>query len=150
MVLTGALDKIMAQGSPVIASGLERDYRQDEFPTRYLGEQDEFPTACRPTDPSGLPNNFLDQLPIQETPPAPTTSQICGFRKSEFLLGILAFVLFVLLVVGGAVMGSLLARKKSHDSEKKRCVCVDVKEGMSSARFIHVLLRPCVWEMFIS
>lgn len=45
-------------------------------------------------------------------------------------------------------MGSLLARKKSHDFEKKRCVCVDVKEGMSSARFIHVLLRLCLGDVY--
>lgn len=100
----------MEQGSPVIASGLERDYRQYEFPT-----------ACCPTDPSVLPNNYLDPLPIPQTSPTPIASRICGFRKSEFWLGILGFVLFVFIVVGGGVFGSLLAKKKIPDSEK-RCV----------------------------
>lgn len=105
----------------MIASGLERDYRRDEFPTRYIGQQDEFPTVRCPTDPSVLSNNDLDQLRIPETSPTPIASRICGFRKSEFWLGILGFVLFVFIVVEGGVFGSLLAKKKIPDSEK-RCV----------------------------
>ena len=113
----------MEPRSPVIACGLERDYRRDEFPIRYLGQQDEFPTACCPTDPSVLSNNHLDQPPIPQTSPTPwpIASRISGFRKSEFWLGILGFVLFFFIVVGGGVFGSFLAKKKIPDSEK-RCV----------------------------
>lgn len=113
----------MEPGSPVIACGLERDYRRDEFSTRYLGQQDEFPTPCRPTNPSVLSNNHLDQPPIPQTSPTPwpIANRICGFRKSKFWLGFLGFVLFVVIVVGGGVFGSLLAKKKIPDSEK-RCV----------------------------
>lgn len=36
----------MAQGTVLLyESGLEKDRRQDEAPTRYLGRQDEFSTA---------------------------------------------------------------------------------------------------------
>lgn len=110
----------MAQGSPAIASGLERDRRQDEFPTRYTGQQDEFPTAYRPTSLSVLPINHVDQLPLQKPPVKPNTGRICGLRKSVIWLGILAGFLFVLLVVGGGVLSSLIAKSRGSGFEKEK------------------------------
>lgn len=107
----------MAQGPPAIASGLERDRRQDGFPTRYTGQQDEFPTAYRPTSLSGLPINHVDQLPL---PVKPNTGRICGLHKSVIWLGILAGFLFVLLVVGGGVLGSLIAKSRGSGFEKEK------------------------------
>ena len=110
----------MAQGSPTIASRLERDYRQDEFPIRDNSQQDESPTACHSPSPSVLQINHLDQLSIHEPPAKADESRICGFRKSVVWLGILAVVLFVLLVISGGVMGSLLAKNGSSKSEEKK------------------------------
>lgn len=110
----------MALGSPVIASELERDCRQDEFPTRYTGQQDEFPIACRLEGLPVLPINHLDQLPLPEPRAKPNTSLMCGLRKSVVWLGILTGVLFLLLVVEGGVLGSFIAKSRSSGHEKER------------------------------
>lgn len=86
------------------------------------------PISVFPTDPSGFPNIYLDQLPIQKTPLGPTTCRICGLRKSAVWLGILGLVLFILHVVGVEVLGSLLARKKWHELRAKK-VCIWICRG---------------------
>lgn len=111
----------MAQGSPAtIASDLERDDQLDEFLVRSASQQDELSTACHSPSPSVLQIDDSNQLPIQEPRATPNTTRTCGFRKSTLWLIIIALVLFVLLVVGGGVMGSRIEKNRSSDSGRKK------------------------------
>lgn len=93
-------------------SDLQRDDRQDEFPTLYRGNQDELPTTWRvytprPQSPS------ISHLP---TRPTSTDQRLFGLRKTTIWLSILAAALLVLGVVGSSVAGSIaMSRKASSD-----------------------------------
>lgn len=115
----------MAQG-PVLLyeSGLERDRRQDEAPTRYLGRQDEFPTA---RDNSGEYLNHVDMPVISQTDPnlpshiskTETQRHICGLRVSMFWLVATVIVLLILTGVGMGVLGSKITSKRNDRPEQK-------------------------------
>lgn len=108
-------------------SGLERDTRQDEAPTRYLGTQDEFPTAC---DNSGQDLNYVDSLvkpqAVQDLPSHmpinETRSHVCGLRVSTFLLLAMVIVLLGLAGVGMGVLGSRITSERNNSAEQNRCV----------------------------
>lgn len=101
------------------ASGLERDYRQDEFPTRYHGQQDELPTVYR------VYSAGANHLPIGNSDEKSNpVSRICGLRKTTFWLCITVILLLVLGTLVGGVLGSMVGSKKKSGSETKRCVDV--------------------------
>lgn len=115
----------MAQSPISHDSGLERDCRQDEFPTRlddFPMRQDEFPTTY---SPNGQTLHYQDPRVLSETKSnlsihqlaTKTRGHLCGLRKSIFLL---VAVLLALLVITGIGMGVLGSRLKI--SEQKRCV----------------------------
>lgn len=107
----------MAQGSPAsIASDIERDDQQDEVLVRSASQHGELSAACHSPSPSVLQIDDSNQLPIQEPPAKPKTTRTCGVTFWR----ITALVLFVLLVVGGGVMGSSIAKNKSSDSGWKQ------------------------------
>ena len=93
-------------------SALQRDTRQDEFPTTYRGVQDEFPTT-----------NFVYPLPQHpSTPPLPTSPSgtkngIFGLRKTTFWLSLLAASMLALGIVGSSVAGSIAASRKTSSDE---------------------------------
>lgn len=108
-------------------SGLERDSRQDEAPTRYLGRQDEFPTAL---ENRGQHLNHVD-LPIKSQagpdlplymPTTETQSRVCGLRVSTFWLVATVIVLLVLAGVGMGVLGSRITTETNDSAEQNRCV----------------------------
>lgn len=106
-------------------SGLERDLRQDEFPTR----QDEFPITYSPNgqtlhheDPRVL-SETKSNLPLHQLA-TKTRGRICGLRKSNFLL---VAVLLALLVLTGIGVGVLASRLKN--SEQKRCVLILLEQN---------------------
>lgn len=108
-------------------SGLERDHRQDDHPTRHLGRQDEFPTAYNiaeesfhNVDPPVTPNTISD-LPLPK--PAPKIKKhVCGLRVSMFWLVFIVVVLFVLVGVGAGVLGSKISSKKDDTYKRERYV----------------------------
>lgn len=93
-------------------SALQRDTRQDEFPTTYRGIQDEFPTT-----------NFVYPLPQHpSTPPLPTSPSsankwIFGLQKTTFLLSLLAVSMLTLGIVGSSVAGSIAASRKTNSDK---------------------------------
>ncbi|MCJ1425465.1 hypothetical protein MMC29_003364 [Sticta canariensis] len=93
-------------------SALQRDTRQDEFPTTYRGIQDEFPTT-----------HFVYPLPQHpSTPPLPTSPSsankwIFGLRKTTFLLSLLALSMLALGIVGSGVAGSIAANRKTSSDK---------------------------------
>ena len=121
-------------------SGLERDRRQDQFPTRYT-EQDEFPTACSlpTTIYIANPGNIgeVDQPVVIEKPSTKVELRTCGLRKrtavrfTVFILGLLV----VMGVVLAAYLGSKVALMDDRSgSELKRCVCVHITIRMLLGR----------------
>ena len=119
------LTSSMAQSSTFHASGLERDCRQDEFPTRqdeFPTRQDEFPTAYNyngqtlPYGESSLISEINSSLPLHK-PAIKTRNRVCGLRKSTFWLVATVVVLLVFVGVGAGVLGSRIS-----SSEQKRCV----------------------------
>lgn len=115
----------MAQG-PVLLyeSGLERDCRQDEAPTRNRGRQDEFPTA---RDNSGEHLNYVHLPVISQTNSnlpsrmsiTETQGHICGLRVSTFWLVATVIVLLFLAGVGMGVLGSKIKSKRNDTPEQK-------------------------------
>lgn len=115
----------MAQ-DPVLLyeSGLERDRRQDEAPTRSLGRQDEFPTTC---DNNGEYLNHVDLPVMSQTDPylpshisiTETQRHICGLRVSLFRLVATVIVLLFLAGVGMGVLGSKITSKRNDRPEQK-------------------------------
>ena len=117
----------MAHGPKSEASGLERDYRQDEFPTRYLGQQDEFPTAYNPTaksshdvNPPIIPSTISD-LPLPKSAPK-IQRRVCGLRASTFWLMSTVVILLILAGVGAGVLGSKISSKKEDTVKQERYV----------------------------
>ena len=99
--------------------GLERDCRQDEYPTRDLGLQDEFPTAYNiavknfhNADPPVMPNTVSD-LPLSKSA-SKIQKRVCGIRASTFWL---VTALVVLLVVAGVVAGVLGSKISSKNND---------------------------------
>lgn len=115
-------------------SGLERDYRRDDHPTRELGRQDEFPTACniaekrfQNVEPPIMPN-IISDLPLPK--PAPEIQKrVCGLRVS-WLVSIVV-VLLVLTGVGAGVLGSKVSSKKDDTYKRERYV---LRNGKKRAR----------------
>ena len=100
----------MLESSKSEAPGLERDCRQDEYPTRDLGLQDEFPTAYNiavknfhNADLPVMPNLTVADLPLSKSA-SKIQKHVCGLRASTFWL---VTTLIVLLVVAGVVAGVL-------------------------------------------
>lgn len=128
---TLSLTSSMASSSIFHASGLERDYRQDEFPTRqdeFPARQDEFPTAyshngqtLHHEDPQFIPGIKSD-LPLHKST-TKSRSRLCGLRKSTFWLVAILLVLLVFTGVGAGVLGS-----RMRSSGPERCVlCSGIK-----------------------
>lgn len=93
-------------------SELQRDDRQDEFPTTYRGNQDEFPTTYHVHPVTQY--RYISALP---TNPSSTKNLIFGLRKITFWLSLLAATILVLGVVGSSVAGSVaMDRKHSLDN----------------------------------
>lgn len=128
------LTSSMAQSSIFHASGLERDYRQDEYPTRqdeFPTRQDEFPTAYRPNsqtlnheDPRALSSEINAKLPLHK-PVTKPRGCLCGLRKSTFWLVAILLVLLLVIGIGAGVLGS-----RMRISEHKRCVLTILCSGI--------------------
>ena len=110
----------MAQSPTSHASGLERDYRQDEFPTR----QDEFPTVYNHSaqtihhgDPRVI-SEINSDLTLYKSA-TKTRSRICGLRKSTFWLVVIVVGLLVFTGIGAGVLGSRIA----SSGNKRRVLC---------------------------
>lgn len=116
----------MAQNPALHASGLERDDRQDEFPTTWQQEfptrQDEFPTAYNPSgqtlyngDPRVITEINSDILSHKSA--TKPRSRVCGLRKSTLWLVVIMIVLLVVFGIGAGILGSRI-----NSSQKSRCV----------------------------
>lgn len=117
----------MAQGPTLHDSGLERDCRQDEFPTRYLSGQNDFPI---PNNNIGNSLHYVAQpvisepdlnLPLRQ-PTIESPRQVCGLRASTFWLVVTVIFLLILMGVGAGVLGSRITSKKNGSPEQKRYV----------------------------
>lgn len=132
-------------------SGLERDCRQDEHPTRDLGRQDEFPTAYNiaeesfhNADPPIMPN-IISDLPLPK--PAPKTQKrVCGLRVSTFWLVAIVAVLLVLTGVGAGVLGSKISSKKDDTYNRERYVLRNGKKRARSMKSYIVWHGQLFWD----
>lgn len=115
----------MAQSPMIPASGLERDYRQDEFPTRrdeFPTRQDEFPTACNHSGQTlhhgdrRIISEVHSDLPLHKSA-IKARSRVCGLRISTFLLVVTVVVLLLFSGIGAGILDS-----RAASSEKKGCV----------------------------
>ena len=108
----------MAQSPVLHGSGLERDCRQDEFPTRYLGGQNDSPTAYNNIVVQPVMPEKNSNLPSHKSA-AENPKRVCGLRISTFWLTV---IFLGLAGVGAGVLGSRITSKKNDSSEPKRCV----------------------------
>lgn len=118
-------------------TALERDCRQDQFPTTRYTEQDEFPTACSlPTtiyieDPRNIIGE-LDQPVVIEKLSVLESAKVeigtfCGLRKRTVRLTVfsIGFLVVMGVVLAAYYLGSKVAlSNRLSGSELKRCVCI--------------------------
>lgn len=107
----------MDQGPEVLlGSGLERYRRQEEAPIRYLGRQDEFPTALVDSPVKSQTGSILPAHASIREPQI----RVCGLRVSTFRLVATVVVLLVIAGVGMGVLGSRITKKGNDSAEQKR------------------------------